>query len=138
MSLLPLLLLEPPPQAQLEQVYETFTPSGDLQQLTLKSTLPQELVQYVGAPEALWTVITCPEGQNNSGPLPGSSTADVEDLQVAVVWQNKTPTRLPEALWLSFQPSPDVIDVDSWRMHKLGSLISPTEVSGEQHSSLQA
>lgn len=126
-------------------MYETFTTTGDLQQLTLRSTFPQELVQQVGAPEVMWTVITCPGGRNdsaspgsssrgsatNSSPSSSSSSGDSEgddDLQVAVVWQNKTPTRLPEALWFSFQPNPDVIDVDSWRMHKLRSLVSPMEV----------
>jgi hypothetical protein len=48
---------------------------------------------------------------------------------VSVVWHGKRPTRLPEALWLSFQPAPAAIDQTSWRLHKLGSLISPMEVS---------
>lgn len=45
-----------------------------------------------------------------------------------MVWQGKRPTRLPEALWLSFQPAPAAVDPASWRLHKLGSLISPMEV----------
>jgi hypothetical protein len=56
-----------------------------------------------------------------------------------VVWQPATPlTRqgvvrqgvlwLPEALWLSFQPAFAAVDQASWRLHKLGSLISPMEV----------
>lgn len=147
-------------------MYESFTPTGELQQLTLSSTFPSELVDKVGAPPVMWTIITCPgatssssssssgtdnittsslsssssgDSGNSANPSPSSSSSreedlevasdvDSADLQVAVVWQNKTPTRLPEALWLSFVPDPEAIDVDSWRMHKLGSWISPQEV----------
>jgi hypothetical protein len=43
-----------------------------------------------------------------------------------VVWQGVV--WLPEALWLSFQPAPAAVDQASWRLHKLGSLISLMEV----------
>ncbi|KAF6263057.1 hypothetical protein COO60DRAFT_1635480 [Scenedesmus sp. NREL 46B-D3] len=120
---------------KLEEVFESFAPpptgvsSGgtkQLQQLALRYSLPQELVEKLGAPPAMWTIISCPA----SSPIPGSSShAAAGDLEVSVVWQGKRPTRLPEALWLSFQPAAAAVDQASWRLHKLGSLISPREVS---------
>jgi hypothetical protein len=47
---------------------------------------------------------------------------------VSVVWQEKTPTRIPEALWFSFRPAASAVDASSWRLHKLGSCIHPHEV----------
>jgi hypothetical protein len=61
----------------------------------------------------------------------GSSSAAADDgaLHVSVVWQEKTPTRIPEALWFSFRPASSAVDASSWRLHKLGSSIDPHEVS---------
>jgi hypothetical protein len=57
-------------QGKLEEVYETFAPSAadpssssssgaakELQQLALLYSLPQELVEKVGAPPTMWTII---------------------------------------------------------------------------------
>jgi hypothetical protein len=191
-------------------VYESFAAASgsssdgssndgkQLQQLALRYSLPSELVEKVGAPPAMWTIIrcvcdswhrccyvsvahssfcdsctclsracccwlaagirqlcaqiscllaqllrpitpimtlplcvcittcSCPD----SSPISSSSShAAPGDLEVSVVWQGKRPTRLPEALWLSFQPGPAAVDQASWRLHKLDSLISPMEVS---------
>lgn len=46
-----------------------------------------------------------------------------------VVWQRKTPTRLPEALWLRLKPSPDLVNATSWVTNRLGTYISPFEVT---------
>ena len=54
-----------------------------------------------------------------------------------VVWLNKTSTRLPEAGWLRFRPGPQA-DPDSWRMHKLGSLVNPSDVLLNGSMSLHA
>eukprot|EP00879_Flechtneria_rotunda_P023008 GHRR01024320.1.p1 GENE.GHRR01024320.1~~GHRR01024320.1.p1 ORF type:complete len:406 (+),score=118.85 GHRR01024320.1:587-1804(+) len=126
--------------AHLERVYETKSGAGALQQLALRYSFPQELVQQVGAPPIMWTIISCPKtaplGAGSMTNAPGDAVHDGSDeaLDIAVVWQNKTPTRLPESLWVSFEPSPAVIDPDSWRMHKLGSWISPREVSTSLHT----
>lgn len=55
------------------------------------------------------------------GPAPGR-------LGLTVAWRRKPPTRVPEALWLRFRPGPGA-DAGSWRLSKLGSEISPLEVS---------
>lgn len=51
-----------------------------------------------------------------------------DGLQVTAVWQGKTPTRVPEALWFSFKPEPSAVDSSSWRLHKLSSAVHPHEV----------
>ena len=38
------------------------------------------------------------------------------------------PCRLLQALWVRWRPPLAVVDADSWQLHKLGSVISPTEV----------
>lgn len=67
-------------------------------------------------------------GGAGSSPAGGSSPDDGA-LHVSVVWQEKTPTRIPEALWFSFRPAGSAVNANSWRLHKLGSSIHPHEVS---------
>jgi hypothetical protein len=57
-------------------------------------------------------------------------------LQVVLQWFGKPACRLPEALWLSFQPPAP--DVDGWRLEKLGAWISPREVVGRGARTLHA
>jgi hypothetical protein len=45
-----------------------------------------------------------------------------------VTWEDKTPTRLPEAFWLRWAPRSDAVNASSWLMYKLGQPISPLEV----------
>lgn len=52
----------------------------------LQAAFGRDLVEEAGAPQAIWTEIVAP--------------ADSSELRVAVTWQDKTPTRLPEALWV--------------------------------------
>jgi hypothetical protein len=58
---------------------------------------------------------------------PASVGIDIEvgtrSLDFRLTWSGKHPTRLPEALWWSFQPR--VEDPSSWRIDKLGALIDP-------------
>lgn len=82
--------------------------------ILVKYSLPQTSVLRAGAPATLY--------------LEYRSPSDSETLQVNLIWENKTPTRLPEAFWLQWQPKPNAVDVNSWKMSKLGSLISPLEV----------
>lgn len=44
-------------------------------------------------------------------------------LEARLAWSGKHPTRLPEALWWTFQPQVD--DPASWRLDKLGTPIDP-------------
>ena len=61
--------------------------------------------------------------------LPKSQPA----IQVAVSWFQKPPTRLPEALWLTFNPA--VAGEKGWTLEKSGESVSPFEVaeSGNRH-----
>jgi hypothetical protein len=61
--------------------------------------------------------------------LPKSKPA----IEVNVSWFGKEPTRLPEALWLSFNPI--VTDAKGWTMQKTGQEISPFDVvdCGNRH-----
>ena len=54
-------------------------------------------------------------------------------IHLNVSWFQKPPTRLPEALWLSFHPIAS--DPAGWMLEKSGRPISPTEVvvSGNRH-----
>jgi hypothetical protein len=55
------------------------------------------------------------------------------EVHLAVSWFQKPPTRLPEALWLTFNPL--VTSEKGWTLHKTGEAISPFEVveSGNRH-----
>ena len=47
-------------------------------------------------------------------------------VEINFSWFGKAANRMPEALWLSFQPA--VSDARGWRMDKCGAEISPFEV----------
>ncbi|KAK9798230.1 hypothetical protein WJX73_010911 [Symbiochloris irregularis] len=79
-----------------------------------RSEFPGWVVQEAGAPEAVITELR--------------SDVSSPELHLDITWVNKTPTRLPEAMWVRFAPSLRAVDPKSWRMHKLGQLISPLEV----------
>jgi len=54
-------------------------------------------------------------------------------IQLNFSWFQKPATRLPEALWLSFQPA--TADAKGWTLEKSGELVSPYDVvrSGNRH-----
>jgi hypothetical protein len=54
-------------------------------------------------------------------------------IEISVSWFRKLPTRMPEALWLSFNPP--VSDVKTWSMQKSGQQVSPFDVveGGNRH-----
>lgn len=54
-------------------------------------------------------------------------------MHVSLLWFEKPATRLPEALWLTFNPVVD--DAKAWRLDKSGEWISPFDVvvSGNRH-----
>jgi len=88
----------------------------------LKMECNKTTVQKIGAPETIWLTITIPRMSN-----PDQSIA--LDLQVF----NKTPTRLPEAMFYSFNPVNQ--DPKAWRIDKLGQWIDPLDVvlNGTMH-----
>jgi hypothetical protein len=54
-------------------------------------------------------------------------------VEITVSWFRKLPTRMPEALWFSFNPV--VSDIKSWSMQKSGQEVSPFDVveGGNRH-----
>jgi hypothetical protein len=51
---------------------------------------------------------------------------DAAEIHMNFYWFNKPATRLPEALWLTFNPS--VADPAGWILHKSGQQVSPFDV----------
>jgi hypothetical protein len=53
-------------------------------------------------------------------------------IEINLSWFDKLPTRMPEALWLSFRP---LADSKAWTMQKSGQEVSPYEVAegGNRH-----
>lgn len=49
-------------------------------------------------------------------------------VMVDVLYDEKAPTRLPEAMWLRFAPSVDVAATDKLQINKMTSWISPSEI----------
>lgn len=82
--------------------------------LQLHYTLPRWLRRVAGAPRRLVLSLRVPP------------TSEV--LHLALVAAGKTPTRLPESLWLRFAPPTASADPGSWLLHKLGTAISPSTV----------
>jgi hypothetical protein len=54
-------------------------------------------------------------------------------IEVSLFWFDKAPTRMPEALWLSFHPA--IANSKGWTMRKSGQDVSPYDVvdSGNRH-----
>jgi hypothetical protein len=54
-------------------------------------------------------------------------------IEINVSWFDKLPTRMPEALWFSFNPQ--VADLKTWSMQKSGQQVSPFDVveGGNRH-----
>ena len=55
------------------------------------------------------------------------------EIQLTLSWFEKPPTRLPEALWLTFNPA--VVGQKGWTLDKTGEPVSPFDVveSGNRH-----
>jgi hypothetical protein len=85
----------------------------------LKLALPEETSAWFGGPRLI-TLQVRPEPVRPA-------------LHFELQWFEKPACRLPEALWLSFQPR--VPEPDSWRIDKLGEAVDPLDVvrDGNRH-----
>ncbi len=97
-------------------------------QLTFADTLLHTLY---GAPDSFWLSVFVPNSSSET-----STTGSPANISLEVRWINKTTTRMPEAIWLRFDPpvaSPSAALL--WEMDKLGQWISPSEVilNGSRH-----
>jgi hypothetical protein len=109
---------------RLRRVWRRAAPAGGLH-VVVESAFPEDLVAQAGAPAAVWTEIRS---------LPGSN-----DLLVDVIWENKTATRLPEALWVAWRPDPRAAaDPATWTLSKMGQPVRPGEVLRNGSWSLHA
>lgn len=81
-----------------------------------ESHLPLSLQTYYGTPQRIWTKF---KFENTS-------------IKIELIWTEKTPSRLPESLWISFNPN---VNSQSWRLDKIGQIVSPFEIvkNGSRH-----
>jgi Domain of unknown function (DUF5054) len=87
----------------------------DLTTVVAKLLMPTTIVRKFGAPRELWLTLI---GQDEE-----------PALSIDLQWFGKQATRLPEAMWLSFQPK--LAEPKGWKLDKLGQYIAPDEaVSG--------
>lgn len=87
----------------------------------LEMSLPEQCTE-LGAPRILTLELIAPRAE----------PALVLNLQ----WAQKQATRLPEALWCSFQPN--ISNVQGWSFSKLGTRVSPLEVVSRGNRTLHA
>eukprot|EP01117_Protostelium_nocturnum_P008713 TRINITY_DN3123_c0_g1_i1.p1 TRINITY_DN3123_c0_g1~~TRINITY_DN3123_c0_g1_i1.p1 ORF type:complete len:723 (-),score=236.00 TRINITY_DN3123_c0_g1_i1:54-2222(-) len=81
----------------------------------LALTLPEYAHIYVGAPSRIYVSLSV------------ISTGGNTEFQYRVQWFDKTPTRLPEALWFSFNPVAEP-NSNGWSIDKLGYKINPLDI----------
>lgn len=85
-----------------------------------KLAMPAETVQKYGAPPELWLEVA-----------PSGAPGGVVDLTLSAL--RKQPTRLPEAMWLGFNPPhhPD----QAWQLDKMGGAVrfNETVLNGSKH-----
>ncbi|WP_245415732.1 DUF5054 domain-containing protein [Alteribacter populi] len=92
----------------------------DLVQVNM--VIPEFAIHHYGAPEKV--VIEYSFSKLN------------DDIKVVLYWENKEANRLPEASWFSFNPIVD--NSNQWRLHKLGSYVSPLNVVKDGNRNLHA
>jgi hypothetical protein len=105
----------------LQKVWQKTDSRGGLHVIA-EALFDEDLVRNAGAPASVYYDI--------------SSPPDSTDLFIDIVWENKTATRLPEAVWLSWEASSPAVSPSSWVMSKLGQWISPLEVMGNGSMSM--
>ena len=105
----------------IEGVYSKEADDGRLHVVAV-STMPSDLVVNYGAPSLVYTEVWLPT-------TPGA------DIDIHVSMFNKTTTRLPETLWVTFNPVDSGERLDEWSMRKLSTELSPLNVvnNGSKH-----
>ncbi|RKL65002.1 glycoside hydrolase [Salipaludibacillus neizhouensis] len=92
----------------------------DVVQLNLK--MPEYPVLHFGSPEILIVEF--------------SFCKFLNAIDIELYWKNKDANRLPEASWFSFSPIVD--NSNHWKIHKLGSYVSPLNVVKDGNRNLHA
>ncbi len=105
-----------------------FTPR--LKQAWIKpGEKPGQLLLEMEMPEVGWKRYGCPRQVWINYLFPENESA----VHIALQWFDKPASRLPEALWFSFNPR--IPSPKLWRLDKIGEWISPLEVirDGNRH-----
>jgi hypothetical protein len=89
---------------------------------TVELRMPDEAYSLYGCPRQVFLEIYFPD----RAPM----------LQYRLIWFDKPANRMPEALWLSFNPK--VSSPALWKMDKLGQMISPLDVIPDGNRKLHA
>ncbi|EDQ89119.1 uncharacterized protein MONBRDRAFT_25732 [Monosiga brevicollis MX1] len=85
--------------------------------LQLELVMNTNLTKHYGAPATVWLHYQW-------------ATANPSQLQLTVTILNKPATRLPESLWLRFDPSTDLSNTNyGWSMDKLNTTLHPLDVA---------
>lgn len=84
---------------------------GPRTELRAQLAFPEAAVRDAGAPREAELLVSLERGRR---------------VALALTWRGKHATRLPEAMWWSFQPL--VADPSRWRLGKLGQLVDPRDV----------
>lgn len=100
--------------ANLEEIWTKSGESGIW--YTLKLKIPENTTRLYGAPLTVWKEYF----------IPKSSGTPLNKIHLRVIIDTKTPSRLPESLWVSFNPI--VADSKHWSMDKLGGLVNPFNI----------
>jgi hypothetical protein len=104
----------------LQHLHHQYNDSGHT--FTVDLRMPDEACSTYGAPQQVYLQVHLPN--------------DTARLQFLLKWFEKSANRMPEALWLSFNPK--VRTPRNWKMDKLGQLISPLEVIRDGNRKLHA
>ncbi|UCZ52788.1 DUF5054 domain-containing protein [Bacillus shivajii] len=116
---------EPKPKHSL---YEPVAESLELRRgeaedvVQVRLVMPKEPVKYNGSPERVIVEYNFSKVK--------------DDIEVTLYWENKEANRLPEASWFSFTPIVD--NANQWKLHKVGSNISPLNVVKDGNRNLHA
>jgi len=93
----------------LDQVWRKSTSNEDI--FVLRSLMPVNVTRIFGCPSTIWTVY---------------SFDKVKGIRIRLIWTGKSPNRMPEAAFMTFNPYG--VDKNSWRVEKLGVSIDPYDV----------
>ncbi len=105
---------------QLMEAYHRYEHGAET--LTLWLTLPDESVEVYGAPRHVALTYTLPDAE--------------AAIYLTLQWFDKQACRLPEAIWLSFNPV--IRDDGQWSLDKMGEWISPHDVIRNGNRTLHA
>jgi len=130
-----------------QSIWSSMSADNTLEVL-IQLAFDSSLVLEYGAPESAWVRLVLPPGDTAASfdPTPGREPLG-PSIDITVTLYNKTITRMPEALWLSFDPlrpwqneeEPVATEDDpGWMLEKLGSLVQVADVVLNGSQSLHA